>query len=265
MSLSSSGVLEKAVTEMAHGAGDILIKYFTRKHRIKVKPGEGIVTEADPLAEKFILEKIFKKFPKSSVITEETGEYPGTGELLWVIDPLDGTSNYAHGFPWFSVSIAVYQGTEPIVGAVYHPLMKELFLGTTGKGAYLNGKRLRVTPCAKLSNALLGTGFYYSKGVPLQREMRIFGRMNQLAHAVRRPGSAALDLASVAAGRFDGFWERGLSSWDVAAGMILVTEAGGMVSNYKGKRTDIFEKEMLASNGKIHKELVGVIRRNDKG
>lgn len=254
---------EKLLFSLCDGAGKVLMRYYGKTHDIRRKPGAGIVTEADGAAERFLLKSIFRDYPQSSIITEETGEYEGS-ELLWVIDPLDGTSNYAHGFPWFAVSIGIYEGDKALAGAVYHPVTKEFFFAESGKGAFLNGKRIRVSKCKSLRDSLLGTGFYYSKDSQLKNEIRIFHRMNQLAHAVRRPGSAALDLACVAAGRFDAFWERGLSPWDVAAGMLLVKEAGGKLSDYKGKETGIFDRELVASNGVLHRPMVEVIRRSDR-
>lgn len=249
---------------LAHGAGDILMKYFHRKHRITVKPGAGIVTEADKGAENYLIKKIFSKFPKSSIITEESGSHDHGSELLWIIDPLDGTTNYAHGFPWFCTSIGVYRDGVGVAGVVYNPFHRELFYAEKGKGAFLNGKRIRVSTVAKMDAAVVGTGFYYSKGKALKEEMKIFSRMNELALGVRRPGSAALDLAQVATGRYDGFWERRLSSWDVAAGFLLVEEAGGQLSNYSGKVTDLFEGELVASNGRIHQRLVKEIQSSLK-
>jgi myo-inositol-1(or 4)-monophosphatase len=250
---------EKALQDLCFGAGDVLMRYFGRRHQIEEKPGAGIVTEADKAAESHILKQIFKKFPESSIITEETGEYDGASPLLWVVDPLDGTSNYAHGFPWFCVSIGIYEGKNPLAGGIYHPVLKEFYFAEKGKGSYLNGKRISVSACNQLSRALLGTGFYYSKKKQLAQEIKIFQKMNEVSQAVRRPGSAALDLASVACGRFDGFWERGLSSWDVAAGMLIVEEAGGKITNYAGGTTDMFSREIVASNKKVHKELIKVI------
>lgn len=245
---------------VAKEGGDVLMRYFHRPHRIEVKKGAGIVTEADKAAEKVILQRISRKFPESSIITEESGEYRRSDSLCWVIDPLDGTSNYAHGFPWFCVSIGLYEDGKPVAGVVYHPILNEMFYAERGRGAYLNGKRIRVSKAKRLDESLLATGFYYSKGKELQKDVEAFGRMNEAALGVRRPGSAALDLAFVACGRFDGFWERGLSPWDVAAGFLLVTEAGGTLSDYRGKTTSIFGKEVIASNGHLHTPMVKHLR-----
>ena len=251
--------LETFLIETADGAGKILIKYFNKTRHVRWKRGAGIVTEADGASEKYILKNIFRKFPKSSIITEESGEYPGDS-LCWVIDPLDGTSNYAHGFPYFCVSIGVRDQGVLRAGVVYNPLLREMFVAETGKGTKLNGRRIRVSTNSEMRSALLGTGFYYSKGNRLREETEIFRRVNEKTLAVRRPGAAALDLAYVACGRYDGFWERGLSAWDVAAGWVLIAEAGGRISGYDGKPTDIFARNIVASNGAIHKRLFNAIR-----
>lgn len=252
--------ISRFAKEIAVGTGKILLKYYGKAHQIKKKPGAGIVTEADQASEDYLIKRIFSKFPESSIITEESGEHRRGSERCWILDPLDGTTNYAHHFPWFCVSIALYERGKPLVGVIYQPVTKELFHAEKGKGSFLNGKRLQVSRCGKMEDALLGTGFYYSKGKELAEEMGIFHRMNEVASAVRRPGSAALDLACVAAGRYEGFWERGLSSWDVAAGFLLVTEAGGKISNYRGENTSVFDKECVASNGRLHRRMTEVIK-----
>lgn len=223
------------------------------------KRGAGIVTIADKEAERFIVSQIRKKFPQSAFLAEESGR-SGRGNLLWIIDPLDGTSNFAHGFPWFCVSIALYVDGVPTAGIIQEPVFNETFFASRGGGAYLNGKKIQVSKISKLKDALLGTGFYYQKGPELKRQMELFRCLNEKALAVRRPGSAALDLAYVACGRYDGFWEKGLAPWDVAAGFLIVEEAGGKFSNYKGNPTTIYDREVLATNGKIHRSMVSVTR-----
>ncbi len=251
--------LKSFLYDTAEGAGNILLKHYGRLRHIEKKEGAGIVTEADKNAERYIMKKIFSKFKNSSIITEESGEFEGDSPFLWIIDPLDGTSNYAHGFPWFCVSIGVYVEGKPAFGVIYHPILKEMFFAARGKGATLNNRPIRVSKETKLEDSLVGTGFYYSKAKELRDEMGIFSRMNEHCLAVRRPGSAALDLAQVACGRYDGFWERGLSPWDVAAGFLIVEEAGGKISNYSGKTTTPFEKQVIASNGLLHKKMVNAI------
>lgn len=250
----------KFLDSLAEGAGAVLRRYFTKVKRVERKRNAGIVTEADKLSESVILKKISRNYPNSSIITEESGEFHRDGSLCWILDPLDGTTNYAHGFPWFCVSIGLFEDGKPRAGVIFNPITGEKYTAEAGKGARLNGKLIRVSKTDRLSDSLLGTGFYYSKGSQLSEEMELFRRMNQVALGVRRPGAAALDLASVAAGRFDGFWERGLSPWDVAAGWLIVHEAGGSVTDYSGKPTDIFGPEILASNGRLHRRLANVLK-----
>jgi myo-inositol-1(or 4)-monophosphatase len=260
MKALSSATLKKFMIEMGKGAGDVLLKYYQKKLTISRKEGAGIVTQADAKAEEYLLRKIFKKFPQSAVITEETGHHGQGDELLWILDPLDGTTNYAHGFPWFCVSIGLHVQGQPKAGLIYQPLTKECFYAEKSKGAFLNGRRLKVSKTRDLRDALLGTGFYYTTGKPLAEEIEIFKRVQDKALGVRRPGSAALDLAYVASGRYDGFWERGLSSWDVAAGFLLVTEAGGQISSYQGRAVTAFDKEAVATNGLLQSAVLELIQ-----
>lgn len=234
--------------------------HFEKKHRITKKPGAGIVTEADKEAEAYVVREILKNFPNSSIIAEESGEARAKGDFCWIIDPLDGTSNYAHGFPVFCVSVGVYHLGHPFAGIVFQPYFEEFFFAQKGKGAFLNGRRIRVSKTQKLEDALLGTGFYYSKGKELREEMVYFVDFNERCLAVRRPGSAALDLAYVASGRYDGFWERGLSPWDVAAGFLLVEEAGGKITDYQGRATDIFKRQTVASNSRLHPTMMKIMK-----
>ncbi len=250
--------------EIAVGAGKILLKHFRKPIKIQKKDGAGIVTEADHRSEEYLLAQIKKHFPDSEIITEESGLHKKEGSTYrWIMDPLDGTSNFAHGFPWFCVSIGVQRNDELVAGVIYHPCLEELFWVEKGRGAFLWDKfgkhRLSVSTTAKIEDAMLGTGFYYFKGMELNDEVERFGRMSEKARAVRRPGAAALDLAYVACGRFDGFWERGLSAWDVAAGMLLITEAGGRVSDYAGGVANVEGAEILASNGVIHEDISHIL------
>jgi myo-inositol-1(or 4)-monophosphatase len=256
----SSPKLKKFLTDLALGVGKIQLKHFGKLRRIDRKVGAGLVTEADHACEKYALQKVFKIFPESTIITEETGKHQRGNELVWILDPLDGTTNYAHGFPWFCVSIALHEHGKPRAGVIYQPVTKELFYAETGRGATLNGKKIRVSKISAVSDALLGTGFYYTTGDRLAEEVEIFRKVQDKALGVRRPGSAAMDLAYVACGRYDGFWERGLSSWDVAAGMILIEEAGGKVTNYRNEKISIDDGEVVATNGSIHPAILDLIR-----
>lgn len=251
-----SPISRKYMEDLAESAGRVLLKYYRRRYKVEHKQGEGIVTEADKAAETQVIKNILRKYPNSSIIAEESGEYQGDNSLCWVIDPLDGTTNFAHGFPWFCVSIGVTLNGKLHAGVVHHPTSNDTYFAMAGKGAYLGRKKLSVSKTHRLNASLLGTGFYYKTGDDLRREMAPFERLNDLAQGVRRPGAAALDLACVASGSYDGFWERGLKPWDVAAGFLLIEEAGGKITNYKGEKTDIFESEVLASNGKLHKALI---------
>ena len=176
------------------------------------------------------------------------------------MDPLDGTTNYVHKFPMFCVSIAAEWKNQVVVGVIYHPILKDTYVAVRGKGAYLNGKRIKVSQTKRLTDSLLTTGFTYRKDTWLHREMRAFEGLSKIARAVRRPGSAALDLAYTARGVFDGFWERNLSSWDVAAGSLIVLEAGGSVTNFRGQTFDPEQRDIVASNQHLHPELLSAFQ-----
>ena len=245
--------------KLCDGAGALLMQKFRKLEHITKKGSLGLVTEADESSERYVIGEITARYPDAKIIAEESGVRAGTGELTFIIDPLDGTTNYAFGVPWFCVSIGVYHHKKALAGMIYHPVLQEYFYAEQGEGATLNGEPMRVSTRDLLSDALLGTGFYYSRGPTLTQEVDLFEKMNQVALGVRRSGSAALDLAYVACGRFDAFWERGLSSWDVAAGMLLITEAGGRVSDYRGAATDVFGKEVLATNALLHQECLRLL------
>ncbi len=245
----------------ARDAGLILIEKFGRANlRIEHKGAIDLVTEADLASEKLIVERIRNSFPRHEILAEESGlSKRATSEHRWIIDPLDGTTNYAHGYPCFCVSIALEHDGKIVLGVVYDPTRDELFAAEYGQGATLNMRRLRVSNVTNLNEALLVTGFPYDV-----RDRGDFARhftnfMNH-AQAVRRDGSAALDLAYVAAGRFDGFWEEGLRAWDVAAGALIVEEAGGRVSRYDDSPYDIYSPPIVASNAHLHRQMLEVLR-----
>jgi len=249
-------------TDMARDAGRILNERFGRAITISNKGDIDLVTEADLACEQFIIERITTHYPRHLILAEESGasETQANAEYKWIIDPLDGTTNYAHGYPCFCVSIALeHMPTRCIViGVIYDPTRDELFAAERGFGATLNKRRIRVTDTDDLNRALLCTGFPYDV-----RERNDFARhfTNFINHgqSVRRDGSAALDLAYVACGRFEGFWEEGLRPWDVAAGVLLVEEAGGRVSRYDGSAFDIYTPPILASNGLVHDAMMRVL------
>lgn len=250
---------------VARDAGSILVDKLGRALQVSNKGAIDLVTEADLASEKLIIERIRSHYPSHAILAEESGASENhTGdsaaEWKWIIDPLDGTTNYAHGYPCFCVSIGVERAGKLELGVVYDPLRNEMFAAERGQGATLNHRPMRVSAVAELSRAMLCTGFPYDV-----RERpdfaRDFSSFTMQAQAVRRDGSAALDLAYVACGRFDGFWEDGLNPWDLAAGVLLIEEAGGSVTDFEGAPLDIYSARVLASNGLVHHAMMQVIRR----
>ena len=227
--------------------------------------GIDLVTDADRRAEEAIVAFIRGHFPDDAILSEERGDEPGRSAYRWIIDPLDGTTNYAHRFPIYCVSVAVETGGQVLAGAVYDPTRDEMFAARRGLGAALNGHRLRVSQEADLGAALLATGFGYDIRTNPRNNLKQFADLYRRARAVRRAGSAALDLCYVAAGRLDGYWELTIAVWDVAAGALLVEEAGGRMSRVDGGPYDIFCGEAVASNGKIHNALAAALRDSLRG
>ncbi len=248
--------------QTAREAGRILAKRFGRKIEISNKSEIDLVTESDLASERIIIDRIKTHYPRHSILAEESGTTnPGDqqSDWRWIIDPLDGTTNYAHGYPCFCVSIALEHKGRMEVGVVYDPMRDEMFSAERGRGASLNGRRISVSRTMNLSTALLCTGFPYD--VRERNEFaRHFASFIMHAQGVRRDGAAALDLAYVAAGRFDGFWEEGLKPWDVAAGILLIEEAGGRVSDYQGAPFNIHTPPIVTSNGLIHEDMMRVLR-----
>lgn len=247
--------------ETAREAGNVLVqKLGTAK--VSTKGDINLVTEADIAAENLIIERIRSHYPQHGILAEESGEAVLVGgrrsEWKWIIDPLDGTTNYAHGYPCFCVSIALERDGKLEIGVVYDPMRDEMFAAERGHGATLNDRKIRVSDVEQLSGAMLCTGFPYNV-----RERPDFARdftnFTMNAQAVRRDGSAALDLAYVACGRFDGFWEDGLSPWDIAAGALLILEARGRVTNFDDQPLNIYNEQVLASNGLIHETMRRVL------
>lgn len=253
--------LKAAMIVAARAGGKILKRNFGRNFKVSEKKNAGLVTEIDLASEKAILKILRKARPDFAVLAEESSPKKGESPGRWIIDPLDGTTNYVHGFPMFCVAIAAEWEGEIVGGVIYHPLFEETYVALRGKGAHLNGRKLKVSQTKKVTDALLTTGFAYQEEDELRSEIRKFGRISHRARAVRRPGSAALDLAYVARGVFDGFWERNLSPWDVAAGALLVSEAGGSVTRYSGSRFEVHGDEILASNSRLHTDLVQILAR----
>ncbi|MGH9771735.1 MAG: inositol monophosphatase family protein [Candidatus Acidiferrales bacterium] len=246
--------LEVAI-QAAREAGTVLRAEFDRPKTISYKGEVDIVTKSDLRSEAIVVARLREHFPEHAIVAEEGGGNVAAGaKYCWHVDPLDGTTNFAHGYPCFAVSIALLEAEEPIVAAVLNPFSDELFTAMRGKGAFLNRKPIHVSRVEKLANSLVCTGF-----PPQHRKnnanMNYYWEFTLRSHGVRRDGSAALDLCSVACGRFEAFWEFGLNSWDTAAGMLLVTEAGGMVTDLSGRPYHPGEREMLASNGLVHTEM----------
>jgi myo-inositol-1(or 4)-monophosphatase len=247
--------------ETARDAGRLLLEKFGTGVRVNFKGDINLVTEADLASEALIIDRIKSHFPRHAVLAEESGEaivLGGDSTWKWIIDPLDGTTNYAHGYPCFCVTIALEHQGEIVIGVTYDPTRNELFSAERGRGASLDNKPIRVSSTENLSDALLVTGFPYDiKKRP--RFERHLVEMLTNSRGVRRDGSAAIDLAYVACGRFDGFWEEGLNAWDVAAGVLMIEEAGGQVSYYDQTKLDIYRPPLLASNGLIHSQMSRVL------
>jgi myo-inositol-1(or 4)-monophosphatase len=244
--------------EVAQNAGKILLDGFGTSFKISNKEGKNnLVTEYDNRSEEYIISNLKKYFPEFSFHAEESGktENGQANGYVWVIDPLDGTVNFAHNLPIFSVSIALIKNRDILCGVIYNPILGELFVAEKNKGAYLNSEKLKVSTCDKLDNSFLVTGFPYNIDSNPGHCVDQFIQILKRGIPVRRLGSAALDLAYVAAGRFDGFWEINLNPWDVAAGVLLVEEAGGKVTQYNQDPYWITDNNILATNGLIHDEL----------
>jgi myo-inositol-1(or 4)-monophosphatase len=247
----------EAATEIAQEAGKILVEELSRPLDLRYKGDEvDLVTQADKRSEKLIVERLTKYFPDHAIAAEEgTGhESASASEFRWHVDPLDGTTNFAHGYPCFCVSIALAQRDKLLAAVAFNPFYSELFTAARGEGAFFNGKKMRVSKVATVSTSLLCTGFPV-RNRKASPNLQYYGDFTQRSHGVRRDGSAALDLASVAAGRFDGFWEFGLKPWDTAAGVLLIEEAGGKVSDFAGNPYQLGGPVILATNGLIHEEM----------
>jgi myo-inositol-1(or 4)-monophosphatase len=251
--------------EAALEAGKFLKSNVDRLKQIEYKGGNAtnLVTEFDKKSEEMIIAAIKKRYPEHDFLCEESGYAKVSSDYRWIIDPLDGTTNYAHGLPVYSVTIGLEYRGEMILGVVYNPSMDELFTAEKGKGAFLNNKRIKVSATKKLIESLVVTGFAYTINKQPEPEVTHFRNFITESQAVRRLGSAALDLAYVACGRFDGFWEGTLNAWDLAAGVLLVTEAGGKWTDYSGKQSTVYNRQLLTSNGLIHDEMIKVLGRTE--
>ncbi|HUU39836.1 MAG TPA: inositol monophosphatase family protein [Desulfatiglandales bacterium] len=251
---------KESATEIARETGTFLRDRFNSAHTINYKGEINLVTEADKISEEMITSEINHLFPDHDILAEEFTYTRRGSDFRWIIDPLDGTTNYAHGYPVFCVSIALQKLDEIILGVNYNPMLKEMFVAEKGEGAFLNGREIQVSNTLRIAQGFIATGFPYDIREDSQNNLDYFNEMIMRARAIRRAGSAALDLAYVAAGRFDGFWELKLSPWDTAAGWLIVEEAGGVVTDFSGQEYFLESPGILASNGRIHKEMMDVLR-----
>jgi len=240
--------------QIAREAGALIADFFSRRIGFEYKGDVDLVTEADRSSEKLIISRIHEQFPSHNIVGEEGTRHNTGGDYRWYVDPLDGTTNFAHGFPVFCVSLGLEHKGELVAGVLFDPTRKELFAAEKGSGAYLNGEAIHVSQTKTVSESLLATGFPSHKRHK-NPNIHFYHQITLRSHGIRRAGSAALDLASVACGRLDGFWEFNLSPWDTAAGVVLVREAGGVVTRYDGSPFQIDSRETLATNGLIHEEM----------
>ncbi|HEX8926820.1 MAG TPA: inositol monophosphatase family protein [Terriglobales bacterium] len=247
-------ILSKA-TEIAREAGALLMGFFERRIGFEYKGDVDLVTEADRASEKLIVAQLRQNWPDYDLVGEEGSRDERGSEYRWYVDPLDGTTNFAHGYPVFCVSIGLEKAGELILGVLYDPTRDEMFVAEKGGGATLNGKPIHVSNTKRLCEAILGTGFPSHKRHK-NPNIHFYHQITLRSHGVRRAGSAALDLANVASGRYDGFWEFNLNAWDTSAGVVLVREAGGTVTRFDGTPFQIDSREVLASNGLLHAELM---------
>ncbi len=245
----------------AMGSGSVLMANLGNVNSVSLKAKNDLVTEVDLLSEKLIVDLIRSDHPGHSILAEEGGVSDDVSEYRWLIDPIDGTMNYTHSYPFFSVSIALEYKGEIILGVVYDPVKKEMFSAESGKGAYLNGKSIAPSKTDDLENSLLATGFLHKDESIVEINLVNFCNFIRSARGVRRDGSAALDLCYVACGRYDGFWELGLNCWDTAAGAFIVKEASGRITDLTGGNFTVYKEEIVASNGLIHDQIVGRLVR----
>lgn len=250
-----------AACETALAAGAVLKAGFGQAHQIDLKgTSNNLVTEMDRRSEALIMDRLLRAFPGHGFLGEETGASGQESPWQWIIDPLDGTTNYAHDYPCFCVSIGLACEGEVKLGVIYQPMLDELFVALKGRGGTLNNRRLQVSATSDLAAAMVATGFPYNVQAFPTAPLAAFEAFVRQARAVRRDGSAAMDLAYVAAGRFDAFWEAGLAAWDTAAGTLMVTEAGGRVSDYQGDAYGLGGPTLVVSNGPLHEAMLAILQ-----
>jgi len=254
--------LREAAESMARAAGALLRDGYGTIHSPERKGRIDLVTEYDRRSEALLLEEIARRFPDHAVLAEESGLHEASGApVRWLIDPLDGTTNFAHNYPFFAVSVGAESNGTLIAGAIYDPVRDEMFSAAAGRGASRNGAPIRVSEIARLEDALLVTGFPYDVRERPREALRVFEAFLVRAQGLRRDGSAALNLCYLAMGRFDGFWEASLSPWDMAAGVLIVREAGGTVTRYDGSAFQLDQRQILASNGRLHPEMMEALAK----
>ena len=260
--MNHTGLLDFAL-ETAKEAGSILIQHFGKISTIKRKSTDvDLLTIADTESEVIILDKIKTTFPQHHIISEESDITKGSSEYRWIIDPLDGTTNFVHNLPIFAVSIGLQYKDETILGVVYNPVADKCFWAEEGSGAFLNGKPINITSTNTLSNSLLVTGFPYIQDDRYEKCFALFKELYSRTQGIRRLGAAALDFCFVAMGRFDGFWEFGLESWDFCAGALILQEAGGKISDWDGSPMPFSGKRVLATNGHVHGEMMEILKKD---
>jgi len=247
--------------DVARGAGEILRRNYGKRQSIHYKGEINLVTDVDRQSEAYIMERIRSAFPEHGILSEESSEVTSPSPYRWIIDPLDGTTNYAHNYPCFCVSVAFERDGELLAGSVFDPLLSESFTAWAGGGAFLNGERIAVSTVIELRRSLLSTGFSYDVKQSTDNNLDFFREFVFTGQAIRRDGSAALDMCYLACGRFDGFWELKLKPWDTAAGLLILREAGGVATRLDGSAYDIHQPDILASNGRIHEQMMAVVRR----
>jgi myo-inositol-1(or 4)-monophosphatase len=253
----------KDMIEIAIESGEIVRNHFGTMHEIEFKTNDSnLVTEADKKSEKHITDFIKKKFPTHDILAEESGEQRKGSDYLWVIDPLDGTTNFAHGVPIFSVSIGLQKSGETVAGVVYDIMQNIIYSAELGSGSLANSNKIKVSETEKLNHSLLVTGFPYNIAENPENAFGKFEILTKSSRGIRRLGSAAIDFCYVAKGVFDGFWEVHLHPWDVCAGKLIVEEAGGVVTDFDGQKIDIFSKRFLTTNGKIHTQIIELMKVN---
>lgn len=258
-----AGELEVAVAA-AEAAGEILRSSFGREQAVRYKGEVDLVTEVDERTEEKIGGMLREAFPEYGILAEEGGAMPGGGECRWIVDPIDGTVNFAHGLPAFCVSIALERAGEIVLGVVHDPMGEEIFVAERGGGATLNGRPIRVSETGELIRALVATGFPYDRDT-MPAALELFGRFAVLTQGMRRIGSAALDLCYVAAGRMDAYYEHGVKAWDIAAGVLILEEAGGKTTDFRGDGLDLEGLEIVATNTALHPSIVDVTRDERAG